>query len=146
MTQPIGAAWLHGLQMVIVPLVVGLLVTGIGATTDAARAGRITMRAMVMIVVILWSSTIMSALVMPLILDAFPLPRGLGAALCAALTGAASWVTGEDYLRSGVLSLDLPVLGVVKLTSALAFDTGVFLVVVGLVLALLRTLGAEAER
>jgi Na+/H+-dicarboxylate symporter len=47
------------------------------------------MRAMVMIVVILWSTTIMSALVMPLILDAFPLPRGLGSALRAALTGAA---------------------------------------------------------
>ena len=88
-TQPIGSAWLHGLQMVIVPLVVGLLVTGIGATTEAARAGRITVRAMVMIVVILWSTTIMSALVMPLILDAFPLPRALGSALRAALTGAA---------------------------------------------------------
>jgi len=88
-TQPIGSAWLHGLQMVIVPLVVGLLVTGIGATTEAARAGRITVRAMVMIVVILWSTTIMSALVMPLILDAFPLPHALGSALRAALTGAA---------------------------------------------------------
>ncbi len=88
-TQPIGAAWLHGLQMVIVPLVVGLLVTGIGATTEAARAGRITARAMIMIVVILWSTTIMSALVTPLILDAFPLPAGLAAALRAALTGAA---------------------------------------------------------
>jgi proton glutamate symport protein len=72
-----------------VPLVVGLLVTGIGATTEAARAGRITVRAMVMIVVILWSTTIMSALVMPLILEAFPLPHALGAALRAALTGAA---------------------------------------------------------
>ncbi len=88
-TQPIGAAWLHGLQMVIVPLVVGLLVTGIGATTEAARAGRITARAMVMIVVILWSTTLMSAFVMPLILDVFPLPAGLGAALREALTGAA---------------------------------------------------------
>jgi len=39
----------------------------------------------------------------------------------------------------------VPVLGDVAVTSALAFDTGVFLVVVGVVLALLRTLGAEAE-
>jgi hypothetical protein len=34
----------------------------------------------------------------------------------------------------------------VKVTSALPFDTGVFLVVIGLVLGVLRTLGAEAER
>ena len=72
-------------------------------------------------------------------------PLGLGVAL-AALTGIAAWVTGSDVLRSGILELTLPVLGDVKLTSALAFDTGVFLVVVGVVLALLRTLGAEAEQ
>ena len=45
MTQPIGLAWLHGLQMVIVPLIMGLLVTGVGATANAARAGRIALRA-----------------------------------------------------------------------------------------------------
>lgn len=70
---------------------------------------------------------------------------GLGVGV-AALTGAVSLLLGEDYLRSGVRELDVPVLGDVKLTSALAFDMGVYLVVVGLVLALLRTLGAEAER
>ena len=71
-------------------------------------------------------------------------PLGLGIAL-AALTGAASWLLGNDFLRSGKVVLDVPVLGEVAVTSALAFDTGVFLVVVGVVLALLRTLGAEAE-
>ena len=72
-------------------------------------------------------------------------PIGLGV-LLAAGTGAVSLLVGADYLRSGVYELTAPVLGDVKLTSALAFDTGVFLVVVGMVLALLRTLGAEAER
>ena len=72
-------------------------------------------------------------------------PLGLGIVL-AALTGAVPLLLGEEYLRSGVHEIAVPVLGDVKLTSALAFDTGVFLVVVGLVLALLRTLGAEAER
>lgn len=68
--------------------------------------------------------------------------------LLAVLTGAASWLTGEPFLTSGKLALHLPVLGTVKATSALAFDTGVYLLVVGLVLALLRTLGREeaAER
>jgi Na+/H+-dicarboxylate symporter len=86
-TQPIGSAWLHGLQMVIVPLIVGLLVTGIAATAEAARAGQIAGRAVVMFVVILWSTTIMSAIVMPLLLDLWPLPAAWSAALRAALTG-----------------------------------------------------------
>ena len=88
-TQPIGSAWLHGLQMTIVPLIVSLLVTGIGATAEAARAGRITGRAVMMIVAVLWSTTLMSAALMPLILDAFPLPSGLSQALRHALSGAA---------------------------------------------------------
>ena len=72
-------------------------------------------------------------------------PLGAGIVL-AALTGVVPLLLGRDYLRSGVYELAVPVLGDVKLTSALVFDTGVFLVVVGMVLALLRTLGAEAER
>ena len=88
-TQPIGSAWLHGLQMVIVPLIVSLLVTGIGATAEAARAGRITIRALVMMVAILWIVTIMSALVTPLLLEAWPLPAGLATALRTALTTTA---------------------------------------------------------
>jgi multicomponent Na+:H+ antiporter subunit A len=74
---------------------------------------------------------------------ALPLGAGL---LLAAGTGAAAWLFGAEFLESGKLELDVPVLGVVKATSALPFDTGVFLVVVGLVLVMLRTLGAEAEQ
>jgi multicomponent Na+:H+ antiporter subunit A len=75
---------------------------------------------------------------------ALPLGAGL---LLAAGTGAAAWLfEGTQFLESGKLELDVPVLGVVKATSALPFDTGVFLVVVGLVLVMLRTLGAEAEQ
>lgn len=73
------------------------------------------------------------------------LPLGLGL-LVSAGTGAAAWLFGAQYLESGKLELHLPVLGTLKATSALPFDVGVFLVVVGLVLGLLRTLGAEAER
>ena len=74
------------------------------------------------------------------------LPLGAGLLLSAG-TGAAAWLfDGTQFLESGKLELDVPVLGVVKATSALPFDTGVFLVVVGLVLVVLRTLGAEAEQ
>ena len=87
-TQPVGMAWLHGLQMTIVPLIVSLLVTGIGATAEAARAGRITARAVAMIVAVLWCTTLMSALLMPLLLDVWPLDPRLSVALRHALTGA----------------------------------------------------------
>lgn len=65
--------------------------------------------------------------------------------LLAGSTGAAGWVWGEEFLTSEKLELVLPVLGTVKATSALPFDVGVYLVVVGLGLVILRSLGAEAE-
>ena len=80
---------------------------------------------------------------------AVPLDPGIpvgGGLVLAAGTGAAAWLFGGQFLESGKVELDLPVLGLVKATSALPFDTGVYLVVAGLVLAVLRTLGAEAER
>jgi multicomponent Na+:H+ antiporter subunit A len=73
------------------------------------------------------------------------LPLGLGIVV-ASLTGMAAWLFGAQFLESGKLALEVPVLGAVKATSALPFDIGVYLVVVGLVLLLLRTLGAEAEQ
>ena len=73
------------------------------------------------------------------------LPLALGL-LLATVTGVAASVAGGQFLESAKVELDLPVLGSVKAVSALAFDVGVYLVVVGLVLGLLRTLGAEAER
>ena len=85
-TGPIGSAWLHGLQMVIVPLVVGLLVTGVGAGADAARAGRIAGRAVATFVAVLWATTLMAAALMPLLLDLWPLPPAWSQALRGALS------------------------------------------------------------
>lgn len=73
---------------------------------------------------------------------ALPLGAGL---LLAAVTGVAALLLGGQFLESGKVELDVPVLGVVKATSALPFDAGVFLVVVGLVLVVLQSLGDEAE-
>jgi multicomponent Na+:H+ antiporter subunit A len=70
---------------------------------------------------------------------------GLGL-VTAAVTGVVPWFAGDQYLESAYVIFHPPVLGEVKLTSALAFDLGVFLVVVGLALGVLRTLGAEAEK
>lgn len=87
-TDPIGAAWLHALQMVIVPLIVALLVVGVAAGAEAARAGRIAGRALVMFVAILWTTTLISAVMMPLLLRLWPLPSNWAAALRGSLSGA----------------------------------------------------------
>lgn len=83
--EPIGTAWLNGLQMTIVPLVVSLLVIGIAATADAARAGQLATRAMITFMVLLWSGAIMAAFVTPALLDLWPIDPAAGAALKASL-------------------------------------------------------------
>ncbi len=86
--EPVGTAWLHGLQMTIVPLVVSLLVTGVAATAEAAKAGRLAGRAIALYVGFLFLSATIAALVTPLILALVPLPATSAAALRAALAGA----------------------------------------------------------
>ncbi len=68
----------------------------------------------------------------------------LGAGLLLALVATmVPWRFGGQILESVYVSLDVPVLGALPLSSVLAFDTGIYLIVVGLVLAVLSTLGAH---
>ena len=99
----IGSLWLNGLQMTVIPLVVALLITGIAKTAEAAHAGKLAGRAVITMMVILWCSAIMAALIMPMLLTAFPMPSGSGAVLRAALQDAV--VPGPvpplgDFLRA----------------------------------------------
>jgi multicomponent Na+:H+ antiporter subunit A len=48
--------------------------------------------------------------------------------------------------QSAILEWDLPVFGHVKLVTSLFFDIGVYLVVIGVLLDVLRSLGAEVDR
>jgi len=61
----------------------------------------------------------------------------------AGLTGAAGLVTGNPFLTGGVAEFDLPLLGTINATSALVFDVGVYLVVVGLMLGVLTAFDLE---
>jgi len=70
---------------------------------------------------------------------------GLGLFLSAGV-GLVALVLGDYVLRSWVLEAHLPVLGEVHLVTSLVFDLGVYLVVIGLVLDILRSLGAEVDR
>ncbi|MEG3177087.1 cation:dicarboxylase symporter family transporter [Sphingomonas sp. RB3P16] len=88
-TQPIGTAWLNGLQMTVIPLVFALLVTGIAETTAAAQSGAIAARAIAIILVVMSASAVLSALVTPLLLGLAPMPAASAAALRGALVDAA---------------------------------------------------------
>jgi multicomponent Na+:H+ antiporter subunit A len=61
----------------------------------------------------------------------------------AGLTGAGGLLLGGGFLDGGAWSFRLPALGEVKATSALAFDTGVYLVVTGMVAMALEALGTR---
>lgn len=87
--EPIGTLWLNGLRMAIVPLVVGLLVTGIAQTAEAARAGRLAGRAILIFLIILWSSSLMAGLLTPAILELWPLNPQAAEALRSSFTAAA---------------------------------------------------------
>ena len=85
--QPIGTAWLNALQMTVIPLVVSLLVTGVASTAEAAGAGRLAARTIILTLVLLTVNVIAAALVTPLILDALPIPGEAARSLRAALGG-----------------------------------------------------------
>ena len=65
---------------------------------------------------------------------------GSGLAI-AAVTALVPIVLGEPVLTSGVWDVDVPLLGTVKTTSALAFDVGVYVAVVGLVFMVFEAFG-----
>ena len=69
---------------------------------------------------------------------------GVGLGLSAG-TAAASLLVGAPVLSSALIQVDVPVLGTVKFVTALFFDLGVYLIVVGLVLDVLRSLGARVD-
>ena len=62
--------------------------------------------------------------------------------LVAVATGFAGFVWGGSFLESAVWDLSLPIFGDVKVVSAIGFDIGVYLVVVGVATGLIRSLGA----
>ena len=68
----------------------------------------------------------------------------LGAGLLVAVTTAiVPLVFGGAVLESAALEADLPLLGHLKVTSALVFDIGVYLVVLGLVLMVFESFGDD---
>jgi multicomponent K+:H+ antiporter subunit A len=65
--------------------------------------------------------------------------------IAAAITGLSAWVAGLPFLTSGFVHVHLPIVGEFELASAMGFDLGVFLTVVGAVTLALAKL-SQVER
>ncbi|WP_121117561.1 dicarboxylate/amino acid:cation symporter [Croceibacterium ferulae] len=80
---PVGSIWLSALQMTIIPLVAGLLVTGVTGMVATARVGATARRTLLAFWSVLAGGTLMAALLTPVLLEAFPIPASAGGALLA---------------------------------------------------------------
>lgn len=69
---------------------------------------------------------------------------GIGLAVAAA-SGAVPLLLGGQVFQTAIIELWLPVFGDIKFVTSTIFDIGVYIVVVGLVLDVLRSLGAEID-
>ena len=85
--ETVGLLWLKALTMTIIPLIVALLVTGITATADAARAGALAGRSVMIFLGAIFLSGLMSLLVTPLLLRLFPMSSNAAEALRHGLGG-----------------------------------------------------------
>jgi multicomponent Na+:H+ antiporter subunit B len=74
-----------------------------------------------------------------------PVLIGLGLTV-ALLTALAPMLAGAPVLATTKLALDLPLLGHVETQTSVFLDVGVYLLIVGVVLDLLRSLGDGIER
>lgn len=70
----------------------------------------------------------------------------LGVGLLISLgAGVSSLLVGDSFLEAWTFEEDLPLLGTVKFTASLPFDIGVYLVVLGLAVAVVDSLGREGD-
>lgn len=102
--EPIGAVWLDALRMTVMPLVIALLITGIGKAADSARGGGLALRSVAAFVALLALSTLIAAFLIPALLRLWPMPaeaaRGLNLALGGVGTAPAAAPGLADFLRS----------------------------------------------
>ncbi|SET38591.1 multicomponent Na+:H+ antiporter subunit B [Salinibacillus kushneri] len=68
------------------------------------------------------------------------IPAGL---LIAALTGVGSFVFGESFLSQTYGHFHLPLFGDIELATAMLFDLGVYLTVIGVTLTIMLTIAGD---
>src|SRR5258708_34528948 len=86
--ESIGGLWLNSLRMTVVPLIFAVLVTGIAGVADAAATGRLAVRTLILIVVILTFSACFSVVFANVFYAVWPVGAAGRAALRAGGSGA----------------------------------------------------------
>mgnify|MGYP006185956037 CR=1 FL=1 len=66
--------------------------------------------------------------------------------LLAAITGMASWLFGYPFLTTSFTYVSWPLVGKFELATAMIFDAGVYITVVGATLLILTALGHQSVR
>jgi Na+/H+-dicarboxylate symporter len=136
--EPVGAVWLRALKMTIVPLVAALLVTGIVQMVAAAGAGALSRRTLGSFAVLLFTGALLSALIVPPLVEWLPIPQGAVTALSGGLTTKPGPVPGiGDFLANIVPQ---------NIVSAAASDAMLSIVVFFAILALAITRLPTSQR
>jgi proton glutamate symport protein len=86
--EPLGGIWLDALRMTIIPLVFGLVVNGIASASDAAAAGTVARRALILFAILLLVAGVLSAFATPAMLALWPIGGETTAAFASAVTPA----------------------------------------------------------
>jgi len=105
--DPVGGLWIDALRMTIVPLVFSLIFTGMVSARGAATGGGAAGRALIWFAVLLVASAAFCALILPLALEAWPVPAEAASGLRAAVGTAGPAPSAEapplgDWIRSFV--------------------------------------------
>ncbi len=95
--QPIGSLWLDALTMTVVPLVFGLLVTGIASASRNAAAGSIAARTLILFALMLTAASICAALLAEGLLRFWPVAQSFASA------GSPPPPTDQSAWYSGVI-------------------------------------------
>lgn len=129
----IGLLWLNALKMTIIPLIVALLITGITATADAARAGKLAGRAVAIFIGANILAGLMTLLVLPLLLHAFPMSAAAAEGLRQGLGGSTEAIpspTFTDFMLGLIptnpiaAAADTSILPLIVFTTIFAFAIG----------------------
>ncbi|WP_439544759.1 dicarboxylate/amino acid:cation symporter [Sandarakinorhabdus sp.] len=105
-SDAVGNLWLQALQMTIIPLIAGLLFTGIAQAAGTAGGGRMAGQALLAFLGLLIFSAGWAMLFVPLLLDGWPAPAEAAAAIIRNSTGQAAAV-GEIKVDLGKWLLSL---------------------------------------
>lgn len=101
--DPIGTLWLSGLQMTVIPLVIGLLFTGIADAAGSAGASRLAGRALLLFAILLIGTAAFAVLFTPWLLSVWPASAQAAAAIIGqAEAPTATALNAGEWLKSFV--------------------------------------------